>query len=91
MVENAIVRLEGLVEQEQHLPTSLNAVKEVLDPGLGTVRGNAHEGDNRPLIQIGIGLTMTPTDMSQLTVVEARPKKPPADVIDAPADDAVES
>lgn len=69
MVEKAITRLDVLVEQEQHLPTSLNAVKEVLDRGLGTVRGNAHEGPQVPLIQIGIGLTV-PGDQPGITVID---------------------
>jgi hypothetical protein len=58
MVEPSIVRLESLIHQEEHLPTALGAIKEVLNRAGGAVIGpidpTAGKTDTRPIINVGI-------------------------------------
>jgi hypothetical protein len=62
MVEPSLIRLEALVQQEQHLPTALGAIKTVLeragtDMPMGPLaKDNSGERDMRPVINIGIAV-----------------------------------
>ena len=48
-------------------------------------------GDSRPLIQIGVGLTMTPDQWQGVTVIEGAQIAPSEGVIDADPNDEVGS
>lgn len=58
MVEPALIRLEALVAQEEHLPTALGALRTVLERAGSTAIGplvkEAGDKDTRPIINIGI-------------------------------------
>lgn len=58
LAEPALVRLEALMHQEEHLPTALGAIKEVLNraggAAIGPVDPNAGKQDMRPVINVGI-------------------------------------
>lgn len=60
MVEPSIIRLEALVHQDEHLPTALGAIKEILNRAggipLGPVAESGHSQDTRPVINIGIAV-----------------------------------
>jgi hypothetical protein len=57
LVEPSIIRLEALMQQEEHLPTALAAVRTVLeragDAAIGALKQTS-EKDTRPIINIGI-------------------------------------
>jgi len=59
MVPKAMDGLDGLLEQNDHLPTKLNAIKTVLerseDNALGQLK-KAAESNTRPVINIGIAV-----------------------------------
>jgi hypothetical protein len=59
MVEPSLIRLEALVEQTEHLPTSLAAIRTVLERAgstapIGPLAKEVGDKDMRPIIQIGI-------------------------------------
>lgn len=61
LVEPSIGRLQDLIDQEDHLPTALGAIKEVLNRAGGIPLGPVGEArigdrDSRPIIQIGIAV-----------------------------------
>jgi len=59
MVEPALIRLEALVMQEEHLPTALGALRTVLERAgtpnsIGPLAKEQGDKDMRPIINIGI-------------------------------------
>lgn len=54
MLEPAIVRLEALAHQDDHLPTALGATLQIMDRTLGKQAQQPVEKDARPVINIGI-------------------------------------
>lgn len=58
IVEPGITRLHELILQDVHLPTSLGAIRTVLeragDEAIGPLKKQAEEKDTRPVINIGI-------------------------------------
>lgn len=57
MVEPAIIELNELIHQNEHLPSKLGAIKTVLERAGNNAIGalkDASTGDTRPIIQIGI-------------------------------------
>ena len=54
MLEPAIVRLEALAHQDDHLPTALGATLQIMDRTLGKQAQQLVEKDARPVINIGI-------------------------------------
>lgn len=61
MVEPSLIRLEALIQQEQHLPTALGAIKTVLeragtDMPIGPLAKDTADKDMRPIINIGIAV-----------------------------------
>jgi hypothetical protein len=55
MLPKAERALTELLDQTDHLPSRLNAVKEVHDRALGPVRGQTHENNVGVVVQVGIG------------------------------------
>jgi hypothetical protein len=74
MVEPALVELEVLYTQNDHLPTKLGAIRTVLERAganaIGALSKDTGEKDTRPVINIGIrvGGIPLPGDQQQLTV-----------------------
>lgn len=58
LVEPTLIRLETLLHQDEHLPTSLGAAKEILNraggAAVGPVDPSAGKADTRPIINLGI-------------------------------------
>ncbi len=79
MVEPAIVRLNALVHQDEHLPTALGAIRTILEradgEAIGVLKKQAEEHSSLPTIVFGIkvGGIATPT-----VTMEMRPKGLPA-------------
>lgn len=63
MVEPSLVRLEALIQQEEHLPTALGAIRTVLeragDAAVGPLKTKV-DVDTRPIINIGIAVGGVP-------------------------------
>jgi hypothetical protein len=63
LVEPAMVRLEVLMEQDQHLPTALGATLEILkragDNPIGALK-KTEQVDTRPVVNIGIAVGGVP-------------------------------
>lgn len=59
MVEPALIRLEALMDQTDHLPTALGAVETILkragDNAIGVPK-KVEQADMRPVINIGIAV-----------------------------------
>lgn len=61
MVEPSLIRLADLVQQSEHMPTALGAIRTVLERAgtvtpIGPLGKDTSEGNTRPVLQIGINI-----------------------------------
>jgi hypothetical protein len=85
MVEPSLIRLHGLVMQEEHLPTSLGAIKEVLERAesnaIGAKQDKASgEKNTAPQIVIGIAVGGINPQPQVTATVQALPSPSEASV-----------
>jgi hypothetical protein len=72
LVEPSLIRLGDLVQQSEHMPTALGAIRTVLERAgtitpIGPLGKDTNEGNSRPIINIGIALGgLTPDKMRLL-------------------------
>jgi hypothetical protein len=69
MLEPSIIRMDYLMHQDEHLPTSLAAVLAVQNRVLGAVGKEDGEKNMRPVINIGIKVGGVPMAQPQIEVV----------------------
>ncbi len=79
MVEPSLIRLADLVQQSEHMPTSLGAIRTVLERAgtvtpIGPLGKDTSEGNTRPIVQIGINLGgLVPGKLQTLAIPASNP------------------
>jgi hypothetical protein len=93
LVEPALIRLGDLVEQSEHMPTALGAIRTILERAgtvtpIGPLGKDTSEGNTRPIVNIGIKIGgLTPDKL--LTLAEAHIQTPDieAEIVEDDDDD----
>lgn len=76
LVEPSLIRLGALVQQSEHMPTALGAIRTVLERAgtvtpIGPLGKDTGDRDSRPIVTIGIALGgLTPDKMKLLAAVQ---------------------
>lgn len=72
LVEPSLIRLGDLVQQSEHMPTALGAIRTVLERAgtvtpIGPLGKDTNEGTSRPVVNIGIAIGgLTPEKLHML-------------------------
>ena len=93
MVEPALIRLGDLVEQSEHMPTALGAIRTVLERAgtvtpIGPLGKDTSDGNTRPIVNIGIKIGgLTPDKLLALAEAHIHTPDIEAEIVEDDDDD----
>ena len=92
LVEPSLVRLGDLIQQSEHMPTALGAIRTVLERAgtvtpIGPLGKDTHEDSSRPVVNIAIAIGgLTPEKLRALSAGQ----QPLPDIVTEVVDDGGE-